>query len=771
MAAGLSLASVSFAQSSPASLPELTSQIEQTANQLKPAEEQLKFVETQYSQRPEPTDEQAVLRHFSEGEIQYLLGDYAGASVLFYDLIEDKSFKASPHYPDALFYLADALYQQKNYLGARLYLREFLPLNSQHYRLALIRYLDIAGRLNDFTGIDEYVARARGPSGELAPDLAYVYGKWFFKRTDLPREERLRRASEVFKPLADNPQGTFRLQSAYFLGVADVQTGNFAAAAERFRAIAQDKAQGEREAKLKELAILSEGRVLYEMGKYDETLARYAELAPESEYFAESLYEIAWTQVKKGQFDRARNAVDLLLLVSPESTLAPDAQLLQAHLLLKLHRYGEATDTYGKVINSYAPVRDELDALLSVNKDPVAYFDNLLARNERHLDVNSLLPAVAVKWATTQKEVADAVRMVNDLELGRQGLGESEDIAKRILKALDEREMETFPTLQEGYTRADTVDSAITRADETLVRIEGSLVQDALTPETRAELQQYRAQAADLAKRFRSLPATEKELLERKHQLRERVDQLDREAFKLGSEVQSMYASVAAIMKWLDDTRAERKRQPEEEKAFGERLKEQVSVLSALRKQLDQLRGQISDQRAAAEATMAGDDATRSRYQEALNREHAIISAAEANLPPEPAKLIQRAHEIRTRTVALRERVAAAKTVLRDQVSRRGKRIRDKLAAIQTILSGYGGEVGTVSGNARNLVGRIAFDSFQRVRHQFYELVLKADVGLVDVAFTRKQDKTVEIQKVSLEKERDLRALDDEFKEVLKDVD
>ena len=37
-----------------------------------------------------------------------------------------------------------------------------------------------------------------------------------------------------------------------------------------------------------------------------------------------------------------------------------------------------------------------------------------------------------------------------------------------------------------------------------------------------------------------------------------------------------------------------------------------------------------------------------------------------------------------------------------------------------------------VSGNARSLVGRIAFDSFRRVRQQFYDLVLKADVGVVD---------------------------------------
>jgi hypothetical protein len=41
---------------------------------------------------------------------------------------------------------------------------------------------------------------------------------------------------------------------------------------------------------------------------------------------------------------------------------------------------------------------------------------------------------------------------------------------------------------------------------------------------------------------------------------------------------------------------------------------------------------------------------------------------------------------------------------------------------------------------------------------------------VVDVAFTRKQDKTVEIQKLSAQKDQELRALERDFKEVLKDV-
>ncbi|MCY1045016.1 hypothetical protein OV208_27125, partial [Corallococcus sp. bb12-1] len=76
-------------------------------------------------------------------------------------------------------------------------------------------------------------------------------------------------------------------------------------------------------------------------------------------------------------------------------------------------------------------------------------------------------------------------------------------------------------------------------------------------------------------------------------------------------------------------------------------------------------------------------------------------------------------------------------------------------------------EVSTASGDARNLVGRIAYESFRRVRQQFYELVLKADTGTVDVAFSRTQDNAATIQKIAKEKSDALRALDAEFRDVL----
>ncbi len=754
------------------STAQLAAQVELVQAQAKNAEDNLQVVETQYVGQAEPTGEEALLRRFSDGEIQYLLGDYATASVLFYDLVGDKTFQRSPKYPEALFYLGDALYQQGNWGSARVYLRTLLTLDSPRYREALAEYLQATSRLHDFSNIEPYIQRARGANGELPPELAYIYGKWLFKRTDVPPAQRLSQAADAFERLAAQPDGRYRMQALYFLGVIEVERGNYDAALARFSEVAKSKPKDATEQKLVELANLSSGRVLVEQGKFAEAIDRYQEVPRESESFPESIYETAWAKVRAGDFEGAKNATDILLLVAPDSTLAPQAQILQGHLLLKLKRYGEATDTYNGVINTYAPVRDELDALLNVNKDPVAYFDNLLLRNERNLDVNTLLPPVALKWATTQSEVGDALNVVRAMEDGRKGVSDGQTLADRILKTLGERGMEAFPALQEGYTRADAVSNALVAAEQTLTDVEVELVTPVLTADEKAQLKALRAGDSTARSQLASLPTSNNAVASRHKAMQDRVDVLDREAFRLCYELQSMNAMLAAVQKWVVDTRGQRKGTAADEKAFQERVRTEQQSAIALGKEIESLRADLRDARAKVDTSLAGEEQLRAEVTSIESQAHQVIAQAEGRLTdPAALAVIARAHATRARLDAIAQRNEAAKVALQNRVRKKGDEIRDKVLVEQLLLQQYNGDVTRASGEAGQLVGRIAFDSFRRVRGQFYDLVLKADVGVVDVAFTRKRDKTTDIQKAASQKDRELKALDEEFKEVLKDVD
>jgi TolA-binding protein len=767
----LVLAAAALAASGPVRADYLP-RLEQASAQLTAAEQGLRFVETQFTERPEPSDEDARLRRFSQGEIQYLLGNWISASVLFHDLLSDPRFRAHPRYADALFYLADSLYQQQNHIGARLYLRELmnLPGEPSRYREALVRYLAIASHLHTSTGLDTYLERARRMSGgQLPPELEYAHARWLFKRKDLPDAERRARARELFTRLAGSPGGRFQARSAYFLGVLKVQEGDYAGAVEQFRALVTTAPEEPEVKRLEELANLSLGRLLHELGRYDEALDRYGALPRESESFVESLYEIAWVYVKKGDFELARNATDILLLMDPDSPLAPETRLLQGHLLLKLRRYDEATRTYEGIVDSFASVRDQVHALLRVNQEPIAYFDNLLARNERTLDVTTLLSPLALRYARTQHEVSEAMRMVKDLETSRQGVDESRTLAERILQALDERGLEVFPELQEGYLKVEAADSALARAEQSLVELEWEVLRARLGPEELARLEELRRERALLHERFSSLPASQRELDDRRQRMKSEVEELDRKAFKLGYELRSMGALSASMRKWVEDTRRQRGNLPAEEQVCRDQLAQEEEVMTELLLELRRLRARLDDERHAAGTFVSGEELIRDQYREALEREHALLALAESRGSAEEAGLVGRAHALRTQAGTLRARVALARQALRAQVERRGKLIRDKVLAEQLLLQAYGNEVSAVSQDTRHLVGRIAYESFQRVHQQFHELVLKADVGLVDVAFTRKRGQTEDIQKLSARKDAQLRALQEEFEQVRKE--
>jgi tetratricopeptide (TPR) repeat protein len=762
----------------------LTWQLDGVETGLRSAEESLRLVETQYTQRPEPTEDDSRVRRFSDGEIHYLLGDWQSASVLFYDLVGDARFRAHPRYADALYYLADSLFQQQNYVAARLYLRQLLALPStvNRYGDALTRYLVVAGRLNQYEGVDEYVRKARTLSGgTLPPEAAYVYGKWTFRRADLPPAERIARARAAFTPLAQLADSPFRLQALYHLGVLAVQAGELPGAIAQFGQIADLPVAGAQPAapapvgpyplaearRIRDLALMSLGRLLYEAGRFDEALDRYGQVPSDSDAFPESLYEIAWVQVRKGEYRLAKNAIDILLLVAPNSQRVPEARILQGNLLQKLKRYDEATGTYTGVVDTFRPERDQVDTLLRTKQDPAAYFDRLLVRAEGATDVGTLLPPLARRYASEQREVANAVRLVGDIDSGRKGSGEAKTIAERILEALDSRGLEAFPELQEGYTRADAVESAVTHSDAALVQVESTLLQEVLTPGEREALAVARREREALETRFAALPTTQQELEERRNRMQAKADAVDREAFRLGYELQGLNAVAAAIRKWVDDTRAERKSDPEEERAFLVELQAEIQTLTDLQAQLDATRAKLADARNSVNTALAGEAVIRDRYVQALRREHEALRSAEDRLSGDAARLLRRAHEVRERAEGLRTRTVAAKDVLRGRLLARGRSIREKVMAEQRLLEGYETEVASVSGDARGIVGRIAHDSIRRVRQQFYDLVLRADVGVVDVSFTAKQDKTADIQKLSKQKDEALRELDAQFQPVL----
>src|SRR5260370_27527756 len=96
-------------------------------------------------------------------------------------------------------------------------------------------------------------------------------------------EDRVQRAANVFSAIAANVNGPLYLQAAYFVGVSYVKLKKYDDAIAQFKKIIAATARDERERAVKELAVLSLGRVLFEVGKYDGAIEQYQEIPRESD--------------------------------------------------------------------------------------------------------------------------------------------------------------------------------------------------------------------------------------------------------------------------------------------------------------------------------------------------------------------------------------------------------------------------------------------------------------------------------------------------------
>jgi tetratricopeptide (TPR) repeat protein len=734
------------------------------------AEDQLTLVERSYVDRINSGAAESLEQRFGKGELYFLLQDYVAASVLLFDVVLSPQFKASRHYLDGVYYLGESLYRQKDYLGAKEFLREVIDAGPEqfHFEEALGRYVDIAARTNDYRDLDRYADLSRR-GGRASPGVQYLLAKATYERKDLPRSIRLARAVEAFSLISAGPH---YLQALYFLGVCEVELGNLPKALETFQTAARGQNEGDaNEGEIRELAWLAIGRIDYELGKYSEALDAYQEVPESSPSFYDALYEIAWTYVRKGDFDSAGRAVDLILLGAPEGKLTPDANLLKGHLLLQQKKYADAEETYNSVINKYAPVRDEIDALLKVHSDPAAYFEHLLASKGKAFDVATLLPPVAQQWATSQRDVSEAQDVVTDLGQSSSGIAEGRQIVGRIEQRIAAAgTMDAFPALQAGYARASAVDTALLSDDRQLVSIELGLLGAYLPAADRQALAAAQSERAALQAQFDAMPKTAEEVDARRSEMIGRLRTIDKDLFKLSLVVQSERAQLVAVRQMQVQTAPKRQVNPADEAKFSAEVQSELTGLDDLDVAIGRLHRDLKDDEdLAGGAGTAQDAQVRAAYAAAVQREADLLARA-SGVSGDAAGVEQRVQELRRKIGGLRERAAAALSAFRQAALSQAQVIRKKIEIEARNLDEYGREVSATQGSASGLVGRIAFASFRKVRQSFYDLVLKADVGIIDVAWTRKRDETERIQKLATDEDRELRVLDDDFKEVLGDV-
>ena len=103
------------------------------------------------------------------------------------------------------------------------------------------------------------------------------------------------------------------------------------------------------------------------------------------------------------------------------------------------------------------------------------------------------------------------------------------------------------------------------------------------------------------------------------------------------------------------------------------------------------------------------------------------------------------------------------------QVTTRLATVSKYLAAEKEELAVAGTKLGAVLDESKTLGGGLAQAMFTKVADKFYDLVVRSDVGIIDVSWGLKDQKTQAVTRLTNIRNQELKALDEDFRRVLQE--
>ncbi len=712
-----------------------------------------------------------VKQRVSDGEILYLLGDYARASVVLYDVVSEPRNAIHPLYDRALFFLGESSFLSRDFMGARTYFQQLISRSDKTFLFdAFERIIEIAETLQDYSGVEEKVTEMReAGAGALRPDVAYLYGKSLSRRA---RSDEAVKQLELIKP-----DHKFHFRARYIIGGEYVRAKKLDEAAAEFAKIIAAKdpmglgADPKDVLALREIAFMALGRVYAEQGRINEAMQAYQSIARDSRHLPQALYEIAWMYVTQSAYAtlererssllrRSLQAIDIMLLSQDDKVLVPKATVLKGNVLLKLGRYADAIEAYTVVAKKYEPVFKELEQTLVKQKDPVRYFNEVIAKNQNTYNAAAFLPPLAVSWVSEEREVGRALGVAHDLTGMRGMVDESKLIGSKVSGALQsKRPIELFPLYKEGEERAVQLELDLRKAFEKLLGLLTEALGPAVDPGTRdkltkAQTARIRAQAALAEAAFKK---EESKRLESKQLAMAR--DLDRQALRLRTEIVGSNAQLVALAKFLDENKNASNRAQ-----IRELMDVEAKVLAELEREDHALRAELQQSQVTAGGPLTNEQRARDDYAAALASELELLLSVRAKAGD--AKPLTRLDTLKDRLGSVDAGLRSFRDQLAQTVDHKTIQIGNAVAAELRLMQTYEKELSAEQTEAGSVVGGVAVDSFAAVKKRFYDLVVKSDVGVMDVAWREKEERTQKINELVRVQKDALDSLDRDFREL-----
>ena len=725
-------------------------------SELSGIEDRMQALSLDFTQRRGLIGAAEARERYDDAVYSYLVGEYEDAAITFFALVESQALVNESLDLDSEWYLSECLFEMGNYASALDAYQHIEKKGTSHpfFADAVRRQLEIYGIQQDSENFQELYRRYI-ISGIVEPSdqIKYTVAKSFYRRG----ADGYARAKGVFSEL--QPDSEFYSRARYFMGTILVAQGDYAGAIEDFRraSLAEPNSAATRE--VQELTWLALGRLSYELGDYTSAVEYYQKIDSASAYFADQLYELAWTYIKQENWAEALQAIEIFLISFPEHRYTMQLKLTQGHLHMKEQGYEKALVSYEALVEDYTPVQEQLAALEAAHDSAARVFAQ--ASDEEAFSESLELPTFAVEMLVGSPEVARAVAVHQELQDQRADLEYAQALIEEVETALagSVGSIGTFSRGRSGIQRVRE-QSVNLRAQVVGLELDYLLVS---APET------YRPELRELKARYDLLSGTTEDLqgadiaeTDRYEAHLTQVRAVQALAFQVQQVNADLQAEATAIRNQLASARLSA-----EDAQYARTLLEDVERdLKASGGRLDQL--QSEGVRAQVMRSVPRQSSSSSDQWALLARDyvelHDLLKTywGRTQQPETPA--------LRTQVTELWTRLGAVDT-LADTTSVRLDQVEgEELALLRRKLGEERGTVSIVtrsledlSTDAEALAAQITQQEFSRLKEQFTETIMRSEVGIVDVYWIRKTEVSDEANRLRRERSDRIDELDRRF--------
>lgn len=697
---------------------------------------------------------------FNDAKVAYLLGDYPRASVLFVAVVDNRQVRQFDSYGEALYLLGDSLYQLRSFRAARTFFRRVVELGpGGFYQPAIVRLLEIAGEIGDYSGVDALYARLDNLE-EVTPALHYTRGKTLYQ------EGRYRAARPWFQRAARDAE--YALVARYFEGVTLAADGDIADAREVFTTLVAQSPSTPEDSRVVDLGHLALGRLAYEERQFDLAIDHYLQLPRTSPYFERSLYELTWSLVSKESYQAALRNLDILLISDPDPRFVPEAKLLMADLSMRLRQYDQARLWFNDIIATFTPVRTELVSFIESQPDLQSFFVELVRQDLEGLRPD-YMPAMVSEWVEGEPLMADARQLVSDGSMTQADIDEAKAALAEVEQMLSYgSNIEAFPVLSEGWKRGIALEAELISLEQRLIDAELQGAREVLGPSERQRLATLEAEVDTLRSQHQNGPQTLDELQSRNSAIREDFGRLNRELERVAFDIESLEINLDGIDTYLRQNPVEGFSAEDRQKVrrIRQDLRDEVRRLEEEHARLSQEIVAVQRQFGARDATLVQQREAREAYHRRLMALGELIDEQRARLGSSSRGEALALAEQRRRLPELKDQLNTYFQGIDQVIEERVVDIRATVEVERQELASYQQELNAWRSETERAVSSIALWNFTRVDDEFDALIRRGHVGLLDVGWQRKEDATRDINQLFEDRSTEINVLREAFREV-----